>query len=88
MKLPKLTGSQGNYTKDALVLVYLAQGYQNTKKVSKGELTQFIRLYDPSVNDVQQARDTLPLKRGGLLPQAVAITEMSFWHGASTNSSP
>jgi len=56
VKLPSLTDKQGNYTKDALVLVYLAQGYPNTRKVSKGELTQFIRRYDEGVRDVQQAR--------------------------------
>ena len=56
VKLPKLTDIQGNYTKDVLVLVYLAQGYPNTRKVSKGELTQFIRQYYPNINDVQQAR--------------------------------
>lgn len=56
VKLPKLTDTQGNYTKDALVLVYLAQDYPKTKKVSKGELTQFIRQYYPDVVDVQQAR--------------------------------
>jgi len=34
----------------------LGAGLPKHKKISKGELTQFIRLYDPSVNDVQQAR--------------------------------
>lgn len=53
--LPSL--KRGNkYTKDALVLVYLAQGYPNTAIVSKDDLTNFIRQYYPSVNDVQQAR--------------------------------
>lgn len=53
--LPSLkTG--GKYTKDALTLVYLAQGYPNTKIVSKRELTEFIRAYYPEVTDVQQAR--------------------------------
>jgi len=56
VKLPKLADTQGNYTKDALVLVYLAQNYPETKKFSKGELTQFIRQYYPDVTDVQQAR--------------------------------
>jgi hypothetical protein len=56
VKLPKLTDNKGNYTKDALVLIYLAQDYPKTKKVSKGELTQFIRQYYPNVVDVQQAR--------------------------------
>lgn len=53
--LPNLR-RDGKFTKDALVLTYLAQGYPNTVKVSKDELTDFIRRYDPSVNDVQQAR--------------------------------
>ena len=56
VKLPKLTDTKGNYTKDALVLVYLSQDYPKTKSVSKGELTQFIRQYYPDVADVQQAR--------------------------------
>lgn len=56
VKFPKLTDKEGNYTKDALVLVYLAQGYPKTKSVSKGELTQFIRQFYPDVVDVQQAR--------------------------------
>lgn len=56
VKLPKLADEKEHYTKDALVLVYLAQAYPNTRKVSKGELTQFIRQYYPNVNDVQQAR--------------------------------
>jgi hypothetical protein len=56
VKLPKLTDAQGQYTKDALVLVHLAQGYPNTREVSKGELTQFIRQYYPNINDVRQAR--------------------------------
>ncbi len=56
VKIPKLTDKEGNYTKDALVLIYLARGYPNTKKISKAELTQFIRLYYPDVVDVQQAR--------------------------------
>ncbi len=53
-------GSQ--YTKDALVLVYLAQGYPNTRWVSKEELTSFIRLYYPQTPDVQQARHLGPQK--------------------------
>lgn len=55
VKLPSLKRG-GSYTKDALVLVYLAQGYPNTTVVSKDELTQFIRCFYPEVNDVQQAR--------------------------------
>lgn len=53
--LPNLTIG-GKFTKSALVLVYLAQNYPDTKKVSKEELTQFVRQYYPNVKDVQQAR--------------------------------
>ena len=55
VKLPNL--KRGNsYTIDALTLIYLFQGYPKTRQVSKKELTQFIRLYYPDTNDVQQAR--------------------------------
>jgi hypothetical protein len=53
--LPKLYNGE-NYTKDALVLVYLAQGYPNTEIVSKTELTEFVKKYYPNTTDVQQAR--------------------------------
>jgi len=53
---PKLYGKSGEYTKDALVLVYLSLGYPRTKEVTKVELTNFIRQYYPDVPDVQQAR--------------------------------
>lgn len=43
-------------TKNALVLVYLSLGYPKTKKVSKTELTSFVRKFYPDTNDVQQAR--------------------------------
>ncbi|OQX21976.1 MAG: hypothetical protein BWK75_01940 [Candidatus Altiarchaeales archaeon A3] len=56
VKMPGLLDKQRKFTKDALVLVYLARKYPNTKKVSKEELTVFIRQYHPNVNDVQQAR--------------------------------
>jgi hypothetical protein len=55
VKMPELASTKG-FTKDALTLVYLAQGYPNTRKVSKGELTEFIRSFYPRTNDVQQAR--------------------------------
>ena len=45
-----------NFTKDALVLVYLAQNYPNTSVVTKSELTKFIRKYYKDTTDVQQAR--------------------------------
>ena len=54
--LPRLRNHNGTYTKDALILVYLSQGYPNTKKATKKELTQFVRKYFPYTNDVQQAR--------------------------------
>jgi hypothetical protein len=39
--LPKLYRSN-NYSKDALVLIYLAYGYPDTKIVTKQELTEYI----------------------------------------------
>ena len=56
VNLPNLKDSKNNYTKDALVLTYLSQGYPHTQKATKNELTQFIRKYYPNTNDVQQAR--------------------------------
>lgn len=56
VRLPKLKKENGEYTKDALVLVYLAQGYPQTRAVSKKELTDFLRSYYSDVTDVQQAR--------------------------------
>lgn len=55
VKLPNLK-SGNKYTKDALTLIYLSQGYPNTKTVTKSELTRFIQKFYPDVNDVQQAR--------------------------------
>lgn len=54
--LPKLYDKNRKFTKNALVLVYLSFGYPRTEKVSKTELTEFMRIFYPSVNDVQQAR--------------------------------
>lgn len=54
VKLPNLFWDE-TYTKDALVLIYLAQGYPNTKVVTKEELTEFLSAYGGSI-DVQQAR--------------------------------
>jgi len=56
VKLPKLYALRGKFTKDALVLVYLAYDYPKTRKVSKEELTKFVRSHYPNTNDVQQAR--------------------------------
>ena len=55
VKLPSLK-NKDHYTKNALTLVYLAQNHPTTKIVTKEELTKFIRIYYPNVNDVQQAR--------------------------------
>lgn len=62
VKMPRLTGTEG-FTKDALVLIYLAQGYPKTRTVSKAELTEFIRGFYPGISDVQQARH-LGLQKG------------------------
>jgi len=56
ISLPKLYDTKGKFTRNALVLVYLSYGYPNTRKVSKSELTKFIRRFYPDTNDVQQAR--------------------------------
>lgn len=56
VKLPRLITRSGNYTKDALVLVYLSRNYPRNKKVSKVELTEFIRKFYPATPDVQSAR--------------------------------
>lgn len=55
IKLPKLKNGD-SFTMNSLVLVYLARNYPKTSIVSKEELTQFIKIYYPDVNDVQQAR--------------------------------
>jgi hypothetical protein len=56
VKLPQLFDNKGQFTKNALVLIYLSFGYPKTKVITKTELTRFIRNYFPEVNDVQQAR--------------------------------
>lgn len=56
VKLPALYDKDGKFTKNALVLCYLAQNYPKTRRVSKIELTHFVRKYYPDVADVQQAR--------------------------------
>ena len=63
VKLPNLKNKDGQYTKDALVLIKLAENYPNTKAVSKQELTQFIHKFYPDVPDVQQARH-LSMQKG------------------------
>lgn len=54
--LPKLYDKKKRFTKNALALVYLSEGYPKTKRISKTEITQFIREFYPNVNDVQQPR--------------------------------
>lgn len=56
VKLPALYTKGRRFTKNALVLAYLSLGYPKTKKVSKTEITKFVREYYPDVNDVQQPR--------------------------------
>lgn len=63
VSLPKLKNNDGTYTKDALVLVRLAKDYPNTKIISKQEITDFVKNFDPNVNDVQQARH-LSMQKG------------------------
>ena len=56
VKLPKLKDADGEYTRNALVLIYLARFYPSTVLVTKQDLTAFIRKFYPETNDVQQAR--------------------------------
>lgn len=53
VKMPRLY-TKGNYTLNALVLIYLFEHIG--KKVSKQELTDFLRTMGFEINDVQQAR--------------------------------
>ncbi|MCS6919104.1 MAG: hypothetical protein NZM28_04985 [Fimbriimonadales bacterium] len=77
VRLPALRNRNGNFTVDALTLVYLARGYPNTQWVSKSELTQFIRQFYPDTNDVQSARHLgmqsgfyiVSTRRGNFLPE-------------------
>ena len=56
VKLPNLKRN-GKYTKAALALVCLAQGYPNTPIVSKKDLTKFLQEHHPDpTNDAQQGR--------------------------------
>ncbi len=56
VKLPDLYSGGSNFSKNALVLVYLSMGYPKTRLISKLELTNFVREFYPDTNDVQQAR--------------------------------
>lgn len=60
--LPKLK-INNKYTKDALVLIKVFEGYPNTNIISKDELTKFIQQFYPNVTDVQQARH-LAMQKG------------------------
>jgi len=53
VKLPELKCGN-NFTKNALVLIYLYKKFNH--KVSKTELTKFVKKYYPDTNDVQQGR--------------------------------
>jgi len=55
VKLPRLMHGN-NYSKSALVLIYLSYGYPDTDIVTKEELTKYIEHFYGRVNDVQQAR--------------------------------
>jgi len=55
VKLPKLY-INNNFTINALVLAYLSHNYPNHGVVTKTELTNFVKVYYPDNNDVQQAR--------------------------------
>lgn len=63
VKLPKLFSANNEFTKDALVLIFLSLGYPNTKICSKQDVTSFIRKFYPDVSDVQQARH-LSIQKG------------------------
>ncbi len=73
----KLRDGTEKFTIDALVLVFLAKGYPDTRWVSKDELTQFIRKFYPNTNDVQSARHLgmqsgfyiVSSRRGNYLPK-------------------
>ena len=54
VKLPRLK-QKGKYTKNALVLVLLAQNYPNTTVLSKAQIEKFMQHYYPPY-DMQQAR--------------------------------
>lgn len=56
VKAINLRDKNGSFTKDALVLCYLAKDYPNTKAISKSDLTSFVRGFYPDTADVQQAR--------------------------------
>ena len=60
--LPKLK-INSKYTKDALVLIKVFEGYPNTNIITKDELTKFIQQFYPNVTDVQQARH-LAMQKG------------------------
>ncbi len=56
VKLPRLMVKGGEYSKDALVLVYLAREYPDTVWVTKEELTESIKKYYSKTPDVQSGR--------------------------------
>ncbi|KAA6405319.1 hypothetical protein [Candidatus Tokpelaia sp.] len=70
----------GQWTRDALVLVKLAEGYPATKPISKTDLTAFINLYYPGANDVQQARHLAAQKGFNILSGTRGNKEIAANH--------
>lgn len=63
VKLPSLYKTSTTFSKDALVLIKLFEGYPSTKEFSKSELTAFVKQFYPDITDVQQARH-LAMQKG------------------------
>jgi len=80
IKLPKLRNKAGQWTRDALVLVKLTEGYPNTKPISKTDLTAFMKLYYPGTNDVQQARHLAAQKGFNILSGTRGNKEIAANH--------
>jgi len=86
VKLPALKNKQGEYIKDALVLVRLAKNYPDTDVVSKEDLTAFMNAFYNNVVDVQQARhlsmqkgwNVLSGTRGDRLPNGEKLDSGSY----------
>lgn len=83
IKIPNLRRGD-NYTKYALVLIKLYQNYK--KVVSKSDLTDFVKLYYPGINDVQQGRHLAAQKgwyiisktRGDILSEKYKLQEGDY----------
>lgn len=82
VKMPNLRNANGDWTRDALVLVKLAEGYPKTKQISKKDLTAFVNLYFPGTNDVQQARHLSAQKGFNILSGTrgnAGLPKHSYW---------